>query len=95
MGAFAPTASGKSPIVVESDMGYAGGMKKPVPSDRREPAITDSLSRDPSDPPANRGTETAGIPDEDEKEDIERLVEEGVDVAQDDQMKAARQHREP
>ena len=58
-------------------------------------AMTDSLSRDPSDPPANRGEQ---IPDQEKPDDDEealpgRLVEEGVDEAEHDQMLAARRKR--
>ena len=58
-------------------------------------AMTDSLSRDPSDPPANRGEQVPDIaePDDDEEEVAERLVSEGVEEAEHDQMLAARKKR--
>src|ERR1700722_5414466 len=58
-------------------------------------AMTDSLSRDPSDPPSNRGEQVPDIeePDDDEEEAAERLVSEGVEEAEHDQMLAARKKR--
>jgi hypothetical protein len=50
----------------------------------------DSLSRDPSDPPANRGHQVPNREGFDEQKAIERLVTEGVEEAQHDQMVAAR-----
>jgi hypothetical protein len=57
--------------------------------------MVDSLSRDPSDPPANRGKQIPDQeePDDDETAQSERLVEEGVDEAEHDQMLAARRKR--
>lgn len=59
--------------------------------------MTDSLSRDPSDPPANRGEQVPDKeePDDDEEEAAERLVSEGVEEAEHDQMLAARKKRIP
>jgi hypothetical protein len=45
-----------------------------------------SMSRDPSDPPANRGQQTPEYIEADEKQDLERLALEGVEEAQHDQM---------
>jgi hypothetical protein len=58
-------------------------------------AMVDSLSRDPSDPPPNRGEQIPDQeePDDDEEAQSERLVEEGVDEAEHDQMLAARRKR--
>lgn len=55
-----------------------------------EDSSTDSLSRDPSDPPANHGHQTPNYEGQDEKVALERLVMEGVEEAQHDQMLAAR-----
>ena len=78
------------------------GLKRIMPNDPipavqsdDEPLIRETLSRDPSEPASNLGRETPGNPDvdEDEKADLERIVEEGVEGAQDDQMRAARARR--
>lgn len=55
-------------------------------------ATMDSLSRDPSDPPAHHGRQ---IPNQEEDDDqnTERLVSEGVDEATSDQMLTARRKR--
>jgi hypothetical protein len=57
-----------------------------------EPPIRETLSRDPSEPPSNLGRETPGNADVrvDEKLELEHIVEEGVEGATDDQMRAAR-----
>jgi hypothetical protein len=52
---------------------------------------TDSLSRDPSDPPANRGRQVPEYSEADEDEEIERTVREGVEEAQHEQMVAGGQ----
>jgi hypothetical protein len=69
----------------------SGGVVEPGEDD----SMTDSLSRDPSDPPANRGEQVPDIeePDDDEEEVAERLVSEGVEEAEHDQMLAARKKR--
>ncbi len=61
-----------------------------------EPLIRETLSRDPSEPASNLGREVPGNPDvdDDEKADLERIVEEGVEGAQDDQERAARARRD-
>ncbi len=51
----------------------------------------DSLSRDPSDPPANRGRQIPEYAEADEEEQIERTVLEGVEEAQHEQMVAGGQ----
>ena len=51
---------------------------------------TDSLSRDPSDPPSNHGHQIPNREGHDEEVAVERLVAEGVEEAQHDQMLAAR-----
>ncbi|HZP59781.1 MAG TPA: hypothetical protein VFB27_05605 [Opitutaceae bacterium] len=51
---------------------------------------TDSLSRDPSDPPVERGVESPTHEAPDEQKAAERLVEEGVEEAQHEQMLEAR-----
>ena len=86
------------------------GHPEPTPADRvqarrdlggevavpgEDAAMVDSLSRDPSDPPPNRGEQIPDQeePDDDEEAQSERLVEEGVDEAEHDQMLAARRKR--
>jgi hypothetical protein len=66
-----------------------------VASPGEDASMVDSLSRDPSDPPANRGEQIPDQeePDDDEEAQSERLVEEGVDEAEHDQMLAARRKR--
>ncbi len=54
-----------------------------------------SLSRDPSDPPANRGSQAPEYVDTDEKQAIERLALEGVEEAQHDQMVGSREEGLP
>jgi hypothetical protein len=49
-----------------------------------------SLSRDPSDPPADRGRQVPEYGAEDEKAALERLALEGVEEAQHDQMVESR-----
>lgn len=52
-----------------------------------------SVSRDPSEPPARRGHRTRTSPEHDLQQDVERLVIEGVEEAQHEQMVAARRRR--
>jgi hypothetical protein len=47
-----------------------------------------SLSRDPSDPPVDRGGQKPTFEGDDENEAMERLVERGVEEATDDQAEA-------
>ncbi|HEY4301976.1 MAG TPA: hypothetical protein VGM73_13955 [Candidatus Didemnitutus sp.] len=61
------------------------------------PAATDdvpdshvAITRDPSEPPSDMGTRIPDQNEEDEEQVTDRLVEEGVDEAQHDQMLAAR-----
>jgi hypothetical protein len=49
-----------------------------------------SMSRDPSDPMANRGRQAPTYGGDDEKADLEHLALEGVEEAQHDQMLQAR-----
>lgn len=65
-----------------------GGALPPTGGD--ELSSMDSLSRDPSDPPANHGRQTPNFEGTDEQVAVERLVSEGVEEAQHDQMLAAR-----
>lgn len=62
-----------------------------------EPPIRETLTRDPSEPPSNLGRETPGnadvSDDGDEKKSLEHMVEEGVEGAQDDQMRADRSRK--
>jgi hypothetical protein len=53
----------------------------------------DSLSRDPSEPPAQRGRQVPNYDGTDEEIAAERLVTEGVEEAQHDQMFAARRKK--
>jgi hypothetical protein len=59
---------------------------KPSPDDE----ATGSLSRDPSDPPGNRGVRKPTFEAEDEQEAAEELTEIGVEAAEDEQENAAR-----
>ncbi|HZZ58945.1 MAG TPA: hypothetical protein VFE31_14020 [Opitutaceae bacterium] len=52
-----------------------------------------SLSRDPSDPPADQGRQAPSFEGDDEEQAAERLVSEGVEEADHDQMLAARKQR--
>lgn len=54
-----------------------------------------SLSRDPRDPPANRGERAPEYAEADEETTLERLALEGVEEAQHEQMTAARSTEEP
>jgi hypothetical protein len=54
-----------------------------------------SRSRDPSDPPAERGRQAPEYVDTDEKTNLERLTLEGVEEAQHDQMMSARRPDAP
>jgi hypothetical protein len=56
-------------------------------------ASMDSLTRDPSDPPAQRGRQVPNYDGPDEEKAAERLVAEGVEEAQHDQMFAARRKK--
>jgi hypothetical protein len=51
------------------------------------------VSRDPSEPPARRGRRTRTSPENDLQNDVERMVVEGVEEAQHEQMVAARRRR--
>jgi hypothetical protein len=63
------------------------------PTSGEELSSNDSLSRDPSDPPAQRGRQVPNFEGLDEEKATERLVSEGVEEAQHEQMLAARQKR--
>lgn len=52
-----------------------------------------AVSRDPSEPPARRGHRQRTSPENDLQKDLERLVVEGVEEAQHEQMVAARRRR--
>jgi hypothetical protein len=54
-----------------------------------------SLSRDPSDPAADRGHQTPEYIEADEQTALQRLAVEGVEEAQHEQMTAARADEEP
>lgn len=53
----------------------------------------ESLSRDPSDPPVQRGRQTPNLEDTSEQNDLQKMVSEGVEEAQHDQMLASRQKK--
>jgi hypothetical protein len=70
--------------------------------DRDLPAVvnedadtTQSMSRDPSDPATDRGHQVPEYIESDEDTSLQRLVQEGVEEAQHDQMTAARAEEEP
>jgi hypothetical protein len=54
-----------------------------------------SLSRDPSDPPVDRGHQVPTFEPDDENDASERLVNEGVEEADHDQRVAAQRRRAP
>jgi hypothetical protein len=60
------------------------------PTSDTDASSMDSLSRDPSDPPAHRGRQMPNFEGADEETALEQLVNEGVEEAQHDQMVAAR-----
>lgn len=66
------------------DLGPAGG-------DQVE--TMDSISRDPSDPPANRGSQTPNFEGSDEQKMPEMLVAEGVEEADHELMLEARRRQ--
>jgi hypothetical protein len=64
--------------------------KRPVPEQVAEAAEDhDSLTRDPSDPPAHRGHQIPDYNEPDGEEVVEKEVLRGVDQAQVDQERAA------
>lgn len=64
----------------------------PLPPDLTEPEDANgSLSRDPSDPPGNRGQRLPEINEPDQEEVVEETVLRGVEKAQEDQMRASGQ----
>lgn len=65
------------------------------PTTTEDAESTQSLSRDPSDPPAIRGKQTPEYVEIDEKQALERLALEGVEEAQHDQMARARNPQGP
>lgn len=66
-------------------------LARDLPASVSEDADTmQSLSRDPSDPPANRGSQTPEYGTDDEKLALEKLALEGVEEAQHDQMVKSR-----
>jgi hypothetical protein len=66
-----------------------------VTSPGEDAVMSDSLSRDPSEPAVSRGEQVPNVeePDDDEQAAPERLVSEGVEEAGHDQMLAARRKR--
>lgn len=61
----------------------------PLPAQNGEDA-TGSLSRDPSDPAVDRGRQTPEIEGDDEEQIFEKLVEDGVEIAEDEQLDAGK-----
>lgn len=51
------------------------------------------VARDPSEPPARRGHQTPNVGTHDPRRDVERIVLEGVEEAQHEQMLADRRRR--
>lgn len=67
-----------------------------LPPTTGEDAVANrAVSRDPSDPPARRGRRARTEPAADPQTDLERIVVEGVEEAQHDQMRAAARRRRP
>ena len=87
-GRSAPNAEDRDRARAELD----GSTLPPAGAD--DPVGENSLSRDPSDPPAQHGRQKANRDGIDEEKATERLVTEGVEEAQHDQMVAAR-HKRP
>ena len=78
------------------------GLKRERPNDPvpasisdDEPMIRPTLSRDPSEPASNLGRPVPGNPDveNDEKADLEHIVEQGIEGAQDDLEREGRRNR--
>jgi hypothetical protein len=67
------------------------GERLPATSEEDEKSIGE-LSRDPSNPPAYYGKAARTTESDDEKNGLERIVLEGVEEAQHDQMLQARRH---
>lgn len=71
-------------------------LKRDIPPVVNEDAESmQSMSRDPSDPIADRGHQTPNYMQDREDMTLQRLVLEGVEEAQHDQMTAARSIEEP
>ena len=65
------------------------------PTTGEEATAKRAVTRDPSEPPARRGRRARTAPASDPQTDLERLVVEGVEEAQHDQMRAASRRRRP
>lgn len=65
------------------------------PTTGEEALARRGVSRDPSDPPAQRGRARRTDSATDPQADLERIVIEGVEEAQHDQMRAASRRRQP
>lgn len=61
----------------------------PLPAQNGEEAIG-SLSRDPSDPAVDRGHRAPEVESDDEEQIFEKLVEDGVEIADDEQLDAGK-----
>lgn len=80
---------GRSPDAVDLNRARRELAGDQLPSTTDDaPAI--ALTRDPSDPPSDTGRQTPDLEGPDEAEATERLVEEGIEEAQHDQMLEAR-----
>jgi len=88
--------NGRSPDEIFSEDRAAAreelmGQRLPATSEEDEESIGE-LSRDPSNPPAYYGKAAPATETDDEKNSLERIVLEGVEEAQHDQMLEARRH---
>jgi hypothetical protein len=80
----------------DRDLARAEFLDRDLPAATTEDAETmQSLSRDPSDPPTNRGEQVPEYGDPDEETSLQRLALEGVEEAQHEQMTASRAIEEP
>ncbi|HVU18142.1 MAG TPA: hypothetical protein VHD32_14540 [Candidatus Didemnitutus sp.] len=66
------------------------GESRPPGVTEDEPSAHVAITRDPSEPPSDSGEQIPDRDEEDEEQATERLVEDGVDEAQHDQMLEAR-----
>lgn len=88
--------NGHGDVVTESDRDEAraelnGGALPDTTADDAEGTV--GLLRDPSEPPSVPGHHTPNRDDPDEQQAVERLVVEGAEEAQHDQMLAARRRQ--
>lgn len=87
----APLLHGSESSAEEGEPALADFRPRDLPDAINEDADSmQSMSRDPSDPIANRGRQVPEYGVDDEKTVLEHLALEGVEEAQDEQMVAAR-----